>query len=297
MMSKWQIGILLALVAAPVLFLIGTGAWWLWSAGWMPWVWWPMAACLGTSYLLGAWWQRRARIKQSPHFDNPTHGTNRDQQAWELIGARARTVKQIDPKQLVQFQFYVNTAQDMALELARFYHPKAQDPISSLTIPEILAVIELAAHDLAEMIDKNLPGGHLLTINDCRRPSQLMDWYQHASNAYWAISAVFSPINTALRYAASKVGLTMPMQVLQENVLAWFYTAFIHRVGTYLIVLHSGRLRVGAKRYRELLAQAGVSNTDPQNATQQEVTLCVIGQVKAGKSSLVNAILGANRAV
>src|SRR5262245_452962 len=212
-MSKWQIGILLALVAAPVLFLAGTGGWWLWSQGWMFWVWWPMAGCLATAYTLGAFWQRRARLVQSPHFDNPARGTARDQQAWELIGSRARTFKEIDPKQLVQFQFYINTAQEMALELARFYSPDARDPVGSLTIPEILAVIELAAHDLAEMFDKNLPGGHLLTINDWRRASQMMDWYQHASNAYWAVSAVFSPINTAIRYAASKVGLGWPLQV------------------------------------------------------------------------------------
>src|SRR5262245_4391343 len=100
-MSKWQIGILLALVAAPVLFLAGTGAWWLWHEGWMPWVWWPMAACLATAYLLGGWWQRRMRLRLSLNFENPAHGTTRDQQAWELVRARAAAVKEIDPKRLV----------------------------------------------------------------------------------------------------------------------------------------------------------------------------------------------------
>ena len=297
-MSKWQVGILLALVAAPVVFLVGSGTWWLWREGWMPWVWWPMAGCLATAYLLGGWWQRRARLLHSPNFENPAHGTSRDQQAWDLIRARALAVKEIDPKRLLEVQFYINTAQEMALELARFYHPRAQDPVGSLTIPEILAVVELASHDLAEMTNDNLPGGNLLTINDWRRASQMVDWYQRASNVYWAVSAVFSPINTAIRYAASKVGLNLPLQMLQENLLAWFYTAFIHRVGTYLIVLNSGRLRVGAKRYRELLAQAGLNTpeTPGEVAALQEVTLCIIGQVKSGKSSLVNAILGEHRA-
>ena len=36
-------------------------------------------------------------------------------------------------------------------------------------MPEILAVVELAAHDLAEMVDRYLPGGHLLTIRDWQR--------------------------------------------------------------------------------------------------------------------------------
>jgi hypothetical protein len=67
---------------------------------------------------------------------------------------------------MVQFTFYTEVAQNMALELARFYHPGAKDPLGSLTLPEILAVIELASHDLAQMVDQYLPGGHLMRIDD-----------------------------------------------------------------------------------------------------------------------------------
>ena len=43
--------------------------------------------------------------------------------------------------------------------------------------------------------------------------------------------------------------------MLQQNLLVWFYTAYVHRLGTYLIDLNSGRLRVGVPRYRELVEQ------------------------------------------
>jgi hypothetical protein len=36
-------------------------------------------------------------------------------------------------------------------------------------------------------------------------------------------------------------------------LLLWFYTAYLQRLGTYLIELNSGRLRVGVRRYRELM--------------------------------------------
>ena len=85
----------------------------------------------------------------------------------------------------------------------------AQDPLSSLTLPEILAVIELAAHDLTEMVDKYLPGGHLMTVNDWMNAKKASDYYQTASNIYWAVSAIFSPVNTAVRYLAS--GGVVPM--------------------------------------------------------------------------------------
>ena len=139
--------------------------------------------------------------------------------------------------------YYVEVGKEMALELSRFYHPGAKDPVGSLTIPEILAVVELAAHDLAEMVDQYLPGGHLLTINNWKQARQAADWYQTASNVYWLASALLSPLNTGLRYAASQLGMSRPLQMLQQNLLLWFYTAFVQRLGTYLIDLNSGRLQ------------------------------------------------------
>jgi predicted GTPase len=92
--------------------------------------------------------------------------------------------------------------------------------------------------------------------------------------------------------------------MLQENLLVWFYTAYVHRLGTYFIDLHSGRLRVGAKRYRELLeGQASPEATAVRLAEEdaaehvRRVTVTLLGQVKAGKSSVVNALLGERRAL
>jgi predicted GTPase len=109
-------------------------------------------------------------------------------------------------------------------------------------------------------------------------------------NVYWVISALFAPVETGGRFAASKLGLSQPWQMLLQNLLVWFYTAYVHRLGRYLIELNSGRLRVGAARYRELM-QA------PSSASAPQVTITVLGQVKAGKSSLINALLGEQRAL
>jgi small GTP-binding protein len=125
---------------------------------------------------------------------------------------------------------------------------------------------------------------------------------------YWLIAGVFSPVNTGVRFLASKAGLSRPFQMLQENLLVWFYTAYVHRLGTYLIDLNSGRLRVGAERYRQLLREhteaapapandGAVQATEPDAADLvRRVTLTLMGQVNAGKSSLINAFLGEQRA-
>src|SRR5262249_25421767 len=159
--------------------------------------------------------------------------TDRDQQAMRLVEARAKAGVQLTPEQLSDLNFYLKTAEETALELARFYHPGAQDPVGSLTIPEVLAVVELAAHDLAERVDKYLPAGHLLTIKDWMRAKQMADWAPAASNAYWIVSALFDPLSAGLRFVASRLGMTTSSQQLQRYLLLWFYTLYVERVGTY----------------------------------------------------------------
>lgn len=314
MKQHWRLIILAALIAIPVLVLSGLGAVYLWWSGWAFWVWWPLTGCFALAYILGWLWQRQNRLLRAD-ADIPMHWTDRDRQAWRLVEARAKAAVEHPSDQLTSLPFYVETAQAMALELARFYHPRAKDPVGALTIPEILAVVELAAHDLAKMVDEYLPGGHLLTINDMRRVKTIADWYPMASNVGWLISSVFSPLNTAVRYAAVQAGMNRPWQRLQENLLAWFCTAYVHRLGNYLIELNSGRLRVGAERYRELKfahtatpapatpapatpapAAADGVEIDPADMVRS-VTFALIGQAKAGKSSLINALLGEQRAV
>jgi predicted GTPase len=150
------------------------------------------------------------------------------------------------------------------------------------------------------MVDQYLPAGHLLTVNNWRQARQAADWYRTASNVYWLVAAFFSPVNTGIRYAASQLGISRPLELLQQDLLLWFYTAYVHRLGTYLIALNSGRLRVGAKRYRELTQPPPEDSRPPaaaETATPaKQVTITVMGQVKAGKSSTINALLGEQRA-
>ena len=300
-MSRWRLGLLLLLVTAPVIFLAGLGCYFLWERHWSFWAWWPMFASWAIAYGLGWYWARKQKLLRPPDFRPTAASTQRDQRAWKLVEERAKRASQLPPDQLLEFQFYVSTAQEMALELAKSYHPSATDPVGKLTIPEILTVVELAAHDLAELVDQYLPGGHLLTINHLRHARRAADWYQTASKLYWLAAAVFSPVQTGLRYAASQVGITQPWQLLQQNLVVWFYTAYVHRLGAYLIELNSGRLRVGVKRYRELMQGQALDGQPPAAEAASEervqaVTITIMGQVKSGKSSFINALLGEQRA-
>jgi predicted GTPase len=294
-MSRWRILVILTLFAAPVLVYSAVGTYELWRNGLALIVWCPLLGCMILALLLGWHWQRKQKLLPPPTADPPMHWTERDREAWQFVENKAREGAEGSYEKLGSVEHYLKLSQELAQELARFYYPRASDPLGGLTVPEVLAVFELATHDLAEMVDHYLPGGHLLTIDDWRRARRLADWYDPARNAYWAVSALFSPINTTFRYLATQLGLTGPMQLLQQNLLVWFHTAYVHRIGVYLIELLSGRLRIGAQRYRELLqgapAKPAAAEAEVVPAARR-VTLGLVGQVKAGKSSLVNALLG-----
>lgn len=300
-MSRWRLVLIAALLLLPVAVLAILGSYFLWHEHLWLYVWWPLTACMAAGYILAWYWQRRRKLIAAPEVTPSLIWTERDRAAWKLVEARAETAAQIDPNLLMDFNFYTKSGQEMALELARFYHPGAADPLSQLTIPEMLAVVELASYDLAELVDRYLPGGHFLTLNHMRQAQQAARWYSTASNIYWMISAVFSPIDTAARYLVSRFSTSQPWQMLQQNLLVWFYTAYVHRLGTYLIDLNSGRLKIGARRYRELVqAPDGDGEKVPVKRDDAEhvrsVTITLFGQVKAGKSSVVNALLGQQRA-
>jgi small GTP-binding protein len=313
-MSRWRIMAVAGLIAIPMLVWAVVGSYFLWTTELGFIVWWPLMACVALGYSLAWYWQHKRQLLKPPDFEVPVHWAGRDQEAWKLVEKRAKAAASLPTAKLSEPNFYYQTGQEMAAELATFYHPGAVDPVSNLTVPEILVVVELASHDLGELVERHLPGGHLLTVKDWKNAHQMTKWYGVANNIMWVVSAFMNPVQTGMRYAASRVGISEPLRMLQQNLFLWFYTAFVHRVGTYLIDLNSGRLRVGAARYRELLEhsrRAGEQNVavaekiaagpflrddvDPVEQVKQ-VTIALVGQVKAGKSSLINALLGEDRA-
>ena len=236
MMTRTRIITLFLLVALPVLFLAGTGAYHLWDRGWAFYAWWPMGLSLALAYFLAWRWQRQIRARQA-EAPPPMHWTDRDRLAWQRVLERVKQADKIDDTKFGDPRFYFDTAQEMAGEIVRVYRPDATDPVAIVTIPEVLSVIELASHDLNEMAVKYVPGSHLMTVDHWRTARRAVDWYRQASNVYWLASAVLDPIKTATRYVAAKYGMGKPLEMFQQNVILWFYSAYVREFGFYLVEL------------------------------------------------------------
>ncbi len=316
-MTRFRLFVLALLFAAPFAFMMGAGGYHLWETGWMVYAWIPMFVCLVSGYFLAWRWTKRKNLPPTD-VNPPGYWTERDNLAWEKVVAKAKSFEKITSEQIENPKHYTDLALDLAKQVGEIYNPGAEDPFEHLTLPEVLACVELVSADLDELVQKYVPGSHMLRIRDMKRARKAVGWYKTGMNVYWAGAVFFDPIQTGLRYLASKAALGSLVDRIQDNIILWFHTAFIHHLGRYLIELNSGRLKVGAKRYRELLAQhqappADDPNTRPTPTDAQlgeavistaantatglkAITVGVLGSVKAGKSSLVNALLGRNAA-
>jgi predicted GTPase len=303
-MTKARIAVIAALFFGPWLYLVGVGCYYLWDRGLWFWTWWPLGLSFALAYYLAYRWTRGRGILPDTDVPPPNYWTDRDKAAWELVQTKAKGYAAVSADQLGDPRHYTDIALELAEKVSAIYAPGAATPIDHLTIPEILACVELAAADLDAMVQKYIPGSHLLRVRDFKRARQAADWYRTGQNVYWAGATIVNPLEGGLRWLATRYGLGNLFDRLQGNVLLWVHTAFVHQLGHYLVEMNSGRLKVGVKRYRELIAahqappvQSDVNPPDaapetPPPTTATRTGIAVLGPVKAGKSSLVNTLLG-----
>lgn len=250
-MNRWRTSILLMLLGSPVLLFMGVGAWTLWEAGHLLWLWFSLPVTWGLAYWLAKLWRQQLLPLESPELKPSLHWTPRDQQAWKIVESHVQAASTIDSEEFTSLPFYLSTAQTVSEEIAQYYHPKATDPFGSLTIPEILSAAQLALEDLSEIYEQYIPGGQLITVNHWRKISKIPKHYNTVSKVSLAASAVFSPLATIGRYVASKTILAPVIDQFKANALSWFFKSFLQRVGFYAIEMNSGRLRGGVQAFRD----------------------------------------------
>ena len=141
--------------------------------------------------------------------------------------------------------------------LAEFYHPNTNNPLDDVPLIELLTALELASEDLAGL-SRQIPGGDMITLSHWRRAVQISGYISRANDFYSMISPILNPLSGLARLGTRELVVKPAWKNMQQNVLRWFYQAYVNRLGVHLIELMSGRLAIGAEHYRRLTRRAAL---------------------------------------
>jgi uncharacterized protein len=277
----------------PYLIVFGIGSVWMWRHG-LIWLW---AVGAGAPTLLGLTlmeWARRLIFppaRSLPH--PPPTSTPAGIAAMQAIREISERLQAEDPP-LDDPDELEKVAHDVLLEVlaavARQYNPQADRPIFQVPIVHIAALVELVARDFRQTFSDNVPGGKTVT------PDHLL-WWKKKGELAWKIGLYLWHINRAWRLCVRPA--TAVVQEVQDrlgqNMTAkslgglkqWAIDYCVVKAGDYAIQLYSGGF-VLDDEYRTRIS----APTEGVTFDQEPLQMLVVGQVKSGKSSLINALLG-----
>ena len=290
--------VLLWIVPVLVYFTLGVVA--MYQNGWL----WIVAVSLPVvwfiAWLVGKLWKpaRLAGASPGPLLQAPAFWTERDSAAIAIVEKYRSEAADIDRNSIADPLRFQHDAQSLAILLAEHYHGKQRDhALQPLTLIEIFAVIHLAVEDLEDWTLQNIPGSDIVTIEKWSRLPEVAKALDGIQRVFYLASSVFSP-GKLLAYPIWRKAGNITVEIQNEFVRR-LYQQYLALIGYYLIEMYSGRLRGGAQQYR---AQFGKMATAVHTANGQleqlsalkdtATTIAVMGQVKAGKSSLINALIG-----
>jgi len=291
--------LVLTLLSVPYVILFTTGSIWLFQNHLI----WQWLAISGISTLAGwglaRWLRKRNLLERAiPASASPTWPDS-GRQAWEEVDKIARRVQEEDLP-LNEPQRLWAVVREVLDTVARQYHPTSKQAALEIPVPDALRIVELVAHDLRQALAEQVPGAHILTLHDLSRLRRLTAW---AGKLYFLYKVAIFGVNPVagllreMRDAASD-GLVGDSG---NEVKRWAVGFCVRKTGYYAIQLYSGHLALddlGRENY-----QTPQSRGDAQRAEDQEdhlagepLRIVVLGQVKSGKSSLINALFEEVRA-
>jgi predicted GTPase len=157
-------------------------------------------------------------------------------------------------------------------------------------VPLLFRAIEETARDLAQ-VTAALPLAHRITIGEALHGYRLQQKIMPAYNVYRVLYPIFNWHNALFQLLVTDRLFDLTKQTLTQWLLKWY----VDRVGYHAIELYSGQLLL--TRQFDFSAAVPPPDTVKPPAPSQTVSgaplrILILGQVKAGKSSLVNALFG-----
>lgn len=287
LLREWRAGVLLLLFFGPFLAYIGFGTLWLYEQGWiipavLGWI-----AAGGLFAFLAARWTTSVRTILPPlDWDAPRTFSPLDRSAWQIVEDEAQASEALAMEALIDGDRYIETGRALLQKLAVHYHPDTKHPLDEVPVVELLGALELAAEDLGKLT-RQIPGGDLISLSHWRKAMQMANYINKANDLYALVSPFLNPLSGLTRIGTRELIVKPAWKNMQQNVLRWFFQAYVNRMGVHLIELFSGRLAIGADEYRRLTRRRPMSTIKAD--ADEPLTVAVVGAQGSGKSRLIRA--------
>jgi uncharacterized protein len=292
--QRWRLWVLGACMGLPLLIFGATGALWLYEHHWLKWV--GLAFLCGEALLL--WFVRRwsraddALLPQPSAVVPPTFAP-RDEAAWTLVQAYLDRIErgEILFEGVEQF---LSLGREILERIAAYYNPGDREPLLAIPLPLLFRAVEETAHDLAQATAA-LPLAHRITIGDAMRGYRLHQKIMPAYRIYRLLYPLFNWHNALFQRLVTDRLFDLTKQTLNQWLLKWY----VDRVGYHAIELYSGKLLLTQQfdlSTPPLFSKAAKKPASSQTSTAEPLRILILGQLKAGKSSLVNALFEARPA-
>jgi len=290
--SCWRFGLLAACFILPLLGFGVAGALWLHEQGWLGWAGLVLISGEAAALWLFRRWVRSDRsILPQPSTRPPSEFSPREEAAWRIVQEYQACVER-NEMNFSSLEQLLQLGKDLLGRVALFYQPKAKDPLFAIPVPLLLRAIEETARDLAE-VTASLPFAHRVTISEMMRGYQLSQKMKPAYELYQLyrfLSPLLNPQGGIFRLLVTDRLFDLTKETLNQWLLKWY----VDRVGYHAIELYSGKLLL--TRRDESLVQIQTKTAETMTQARAEAVeplrFLILGQVKAGKSSLVNALFG-----
>ncbi|HOA52287.1 MAG TPA: 50S ribosome-binding GTPase [Thermogutta sp.] len=295
----WFLALISLLV--PYLGLMIIGGYALWQNGWF-WIYGSVTAGV-TALVCGlAFYLHKRRDLQALEplkFECPQDWPPREQAAWSKVEhlAQQATRGEIPVESIDDFRALLVR---LVREIAQHYHPEHDDAYLDTPLPQLLKIVEKVCQELRQVVQNHVPGAHILTLRDWRTIKEAYDFFEPLYRLiYWAYrigSIPVSPVSALWREIRGFVAgqaLNLSVKELKAELVSYV----IHRMGFYLIELYSGRIILDDKEFAEVRRQAEqreLQTAEPEvpDTPPEFIRIVIVGQLKAGKSSLINALRG-----
>lgn len=279
-------------ILLPVSFLMGMGVYAIYQQGYLLpllilFLIFSMFALLPRLFYLRKQKRQRALIAPISYVGPAADWSENEALIWEQLGVSITNRLQKNS----EWAELKNHSMELALEVANYYGKKELD----FTVPEGLQLLEEVSRQYRKVLDDIVPGIDVFTVSQVKSAYDFQS--KHAGTiqrlyqlgkTIWRTSRFINPTTALVSEIRGKILASLTDQAaanLQYNAKQ----AFLQEVVKVCINLYSGRFIVDESKVKA----SKINQKDNARivAPLEPVRVAIVGQVSAGKSSVINALL------